>query len=297
MIKLGTQAGFAEDVGISEEEKYRLMSEAGFYSVDYPLMMGYQDPVWQLSDEELKEKMEKIRKVINENGIVVGQTHSPLDGYWGNQPETKNARLHAQIQAIKAASYLKSPYIVIHPLTRPWRVDETVYQEAKKLNMDYYNQLRPYLEQYRVKGAIENLPAQNPVTRDWCGSICSTAEALIDYVDTLDADCFTTCLDVGHAVLSQQDPVAMIYKLGKQYLGVTHMHDNRGSFDDHKMPGMGRIDWYAIGKALNDIEFDGIFNYEADRPYARLDQYKSIFSKEYLRVYAELGKAIVNAGQ
>ena len=294
MIKLGTKCDFMDDTGITDDEKYGILAKMGFHSVDYSFQFDYKNPLFQLSDEELKIKMEGIRKIINANGLVVGQTHSPHDAYWGEEPETREARFHAQVQAIKAASYLNSPYIVIHPLTKPWRLDADVLAEGKKINMEFYGELRPYLKKYKVKGAIENLFSNNPVTGCPCRSICSTAEDLIDYVESAGTDCYTTCLDVGHAALAMQNPVDMIYKLGKKYLGVTHMHDNRYAFDDHRMPGMGRIDWYGVGKALNDIGFDGIFNYEACRTYGSLGIYKKELMVEYIRVFAELGKAIIS---
>lgn len=294
MMRLGIKCNFLDDIGITDDEKYRIVAKMGFDSVDYMLQYDYKHPIWQLSDEELKIKMEGIRKIINENGLVVGQSHSPQDAYWGEYPETKEERFHAQVQAIRAASYLNCPYIVIHPISKPWRLDEATRAEGKRINMEFYEELRPYLIKYKVKGAIENLFSNNPVTRCTCPSICSTAEDLIDFVESAGTDCYTACLDVGHATLAMQNPVDMIYKLGKKYLGVTHIHDNRYSFDDHKMPGMGRIDWYGVGKALNDIGFDGIFNYEAERPFANLGMYKKELMLDYLRVYAELGKAIVS---
>ena len=294
MIKLGTQTGFSGGLGMSRAEVYKIMSEAGFQSVDYPLMNGYKQPIWQLSDEELKTQMTEIRKVINDNGIIVGQTHSPMDALWTSAPETKEARLHAQIQAIKASSWLGSPYVVIHPLRPSYRIRSNGFAENKELNLEYYNFLRPYLEEYNVKAAIENLFIFDADLGRYCESTCSSAAELIDLIDTLGDDRFVACLDVGHAVLGGQDPVKMIYELGKKYLHVTHMQDNNYMRDDHLMPGMGKIDWFGIGKALNDIGFEDVFNYEADNPYARFGSYRDKLSLSLFRVYAEFGKAIIS---
>ena len=63
------------------------------------------------------------------------------------------------------------------------------------------------------------------------------------------------------------------------------------------MPGLGTLDWRRIGKALNDIGFDKVFNYEADDTYMRLyylpnnqKVYKDIFG-----LYAQLGEEIINS--
>ena len=294
MIKLGTQTGFAGGLGLGREEVYRSMAAAGFQSVDYPLMNWYTNAMWQLSDDELKAKMSETRKVINDNGIFVGQAHSPLDALWIDAPETKEARLHAQIQAIKAASWLGAPYIVIHPLRLPTRIRNEGYEENKELNMKFYRFLQPYLEEYNVKAAIENLFIFDPNLARYCESVCSSAAELKDYIDTLDSDRFVACLDVGHAVLGGQDPVKMIYELGKKYLHATHMQDNHFFKDDHLMPGMGKIDWYGIGKALNDIGYEDVFNYEADNSYGRLGVHRSRLSMKLMKLYAEFGKAVIN---
>ena len=116
----------------------------------------------------------------------------------------------------------------------------------------------------------------------------------MDYVDALGSERFGVCLDVGHAALVSQDPAEMIYTLGNKYLFATHMHDNTTLSDDHMIPGYGKLDWISIGKALNDIGYEGVFNYEADRTYFRLGEFRKELSLEFLKLYAELGRSIVN---
>ena len=294
MIKLGTQCGFWGCVDLSEAEMYKAMSDAGFSSIDYSLMHWYQSDIWKMTDSELKSYMTEKKNIMNANGIFAGQTHSPMDADYLDHPETKEARWHAQVQAIKATSFLGSPYVVIHPLFPMFRIHDREYERTKEMNMEYYNFLKPYLEEYNVKGAIENLANFDFVLGRCCEGVCSTARELKDYVDTLNSDRFVVCLDVGHATLAGQNPVSMIYELGKKYLHVTHMHDNDYIGDNHMMAGLGKIDWWGIGKALNDIGFDGIFNYEADDTYSHLCDQAKHLALDFLKVYAEVGKAIVS---
>ena len=294
MIKLGTQIGFCWGVDLSEAEIYKAMSDVGFSSVDYNLMAGYRSPIWQMTDDELKSYMTERKNVMNANGIFAGQTHSPMEADYFRDPETKEARWHAQVQAIKATSFLGSPYVVIHPLYPSFRIHNLGYDECKELNMEYYNFLKPYLEEYNVKAAIENLARYDHTLGRMCEASCCSAKELIDYVDTLNSDRFVVCLDVGHAVLAGENPVSMIYELGKKYLHVTHMHDNDYLHDDHMMAGMGKLNWWGIGKALNDIGYEGIFNYEAECPFLRFGDNRKHLSLDLLKVYAEVGKAIVS---
>lgn len=294
-MRIGTTKGVLSTCGISEAEEYSILAKLGFDSIDYPVSNNYRDPLWKLSDEALRQKMESIRDVIHSCGLIVGQTHSPIEADWLSSPETKEIRWHSQVQAIKATAFLGAPYTVIHPICPPGRANTAEYYEyAKEINMEYYRYLEPYLREYNVKGAIENLFVNDSVLGRTIRTACSSAEDLIDYIDTLDSDRIVACLDVGHAVLAGEDPVRMIYKLGKKYLHVTHIHDNDYINDDHFMPGIGKIDWCAVGKALNDIGYEGIFSYEANRTFRRIGPSAKEVAIEFLEDYVLLAKAITN---
>lgn len=281
-------------LGVNTEEMFRQVAEAGFSSIDYSLMPGYQNPMWQLSDEDLKEKMLAEKALMAKYGLVAGQTHAPMDASWRGDISTKEARWHAQVQAIKAASYLDSPYIVVHAMELPSRMNPEKYEAAKKVNMEFYKFLEPYAREYGVGIAIENLFTFDPILRRYVRTACSTAEDLMDYVDSLESDCFGVCLDVGHAFLLGQDPAEMIRKLGTKYIKVLHVHDNNGREDQHLMPGLGVMDWESIGRALYEIGYDGIFNYEANMPFEYYGAYKLGPATKILKVYAEFGKAITD---
>ena len=294
MMKIGTIPGALADSGMSPKEEYETLSKLGFNSIDYPLMYPFKDALWKISDRELRFKFEEIRETIVESGLIVGQTHSPIVANYLACPETKEERWHAHIQAIKATSYLGAPYTVIHPISPPRKLKGKEYYEyAKEINMEFFRFLEPYLQQYNVKVAIENLFVNDGVLGRTTRAACSTAEDLIDYIDSLNSDRFVVCLDTGHATLVGQDPVDMIYKLGKKYLHVTHLHDNDYINDDHFMPGIGKIDWFAIGKALNDIGYEGIFNYEANRTFVRLGPYAKELAIDFLELYVMLAKEIM----
>ena len=292
MIIISGTTSFGMGLDLTEDEKCAKLKQVGYDGVDYCLMGNYTCDMWKLSDEDLKKSMQADRDRYQAHGLKVLQSHSPMDAYWGNSPETKFARWDAQIQAIKACSFLGCPYIVIHPIIPPERIGKRGKEIAKEINMEFFSYLRPYLEEYNVMAAIENVFVQHPITRCLAETTCSKADELIDYIDTLGNDRFCACLDVGHAVLTRQDPVEMIYALGHR-LRATHMHDNDYIHDCHYMPGLGKLDWWSIGKALNDIGYSDAFNYEADISYVGLGQFQEKISLSLLSVYAEMAKAII----
>jgi sugar phosphate isomerase/epimerase len=75
-------------------------------------------------------------------------------------------------------------------------------------------------------------------------------------------DNFVACLDTGHAMISSGEPIYdMTKKLGKN-LKVLHINDNNAILDDHNTPYSGKIDWKGFTKALKEIGYEGVLNFE-----------------------------------
>lgn len=300
MMKVGTLtvAFQRKTLGLAEGEEYKFLAESGLHAVDFSLSDPVTSPRWQLSDEELKEEMLRHKAWCEEYGIDISQTHAPYDynlGYAWLDLEKRKEFLRVQIQAIKATSYLGAPYMVIHPVAVQGRISEDYYERAKQENIAFFESLKPYLEEYDVKLAIENAPNKNAVLGRFERSNLSKAEDYIDYIDAMNSDRFVACLDIGHALISGDDPVDIIYKLGRKYLHVLHIHDNNLIKDEHMFPGCGKGDWYRIGKALNDIGFEGVFSFEVANPYwSRFPEVEAGMLPVLHRLYGELGKAIMD---
>lgn len=300
-MKIGTMISAFQRVtlGLAEGEEYKFIADMGLDCVDFSLENNVMAPCWQLSDEELKKDMLRHKEWSEKYGVTISQTHSPFDynyGYSWMNPEKRKDFWRVQVQAIKATSYLGAPYMVAHPLAIPGTISDEYLLEAKKYNMEFFQYLKPYLEEYGVKLAIENAPNVNDVLGRFERSNLSKTEDFIDYIDTMDSDRFVACLDIGHAYISGDDPVDIIYKLGKKYLHVLHIHDNNMLNDEHMIPGAGKGDWYRIGKALNDIGFEGAFSYEVGNPYwTRFPEIEAGMLPILHRLYSELGRAITAA--
>ena len=293
-MRLGTGMGFARGLDLTGDEKYRLLSQAGFECVDTMIDGSWRSPEWQTPDEELRRQMEESREAARRNDIEIYQFHAPFDCVWSGDPAVMEAVRKVQIQAIKATSWLGARYMVMHPLTFGYRLNDEQLRMAKEKNTEYFGGLRPYLQKYDVQVAIENMFVYDHNGRPRKTN-CSTAQQLKEYVDALGRDSFGVCMDSGHAALVLQDPAEMICELGSDYLLVTHMHDNTCINDDHMLPGFGTLDWVSIGRALRDIGYEGVFNYEADRLFSKLGVFRKDLSLDFLRLYAALGKSIINA--
>lgn len=89
----------------------------------------------------------------------------------------------------------------------------------------------------------------------------SSADALVRFLeDTLDAPTASLCLDYGHGHLTG-DLADVIETVGG-HIGTTHLHDNDGRHDAHRMPYDGSIDWDAAMTETQKIGYDGVLMFE-----------------------------------
>jgi sugar phosphate isomerase/epimerase len=103
-----------------------------------------------------------------------------------------------------------------------------------------------------VRIALEVMP--NKLSS--AGAICHLIE---DELDGLDVG---ICLDYGHANL-MGDLSDAIETVGG-HLWTTHVHDNDGRKDDHRVPFAGRIDWDAAIMETQKIGYDGVLMFEVE---------------------------------
>ncbi len=76
---------------------------------------------------------------------------------------------------------------------------------------------------------------------------------LIELHDRVDHDHFKLCLDVGHANLFSNLPLAAwIEKMGSRLVHL-HIHDNLGRLDEHLPFGKGNIQFDAVFEALHQV--------------------------------------------
>jgi len=101
----------------------------------------------------------------------------------------------------------------------------------------------------------------------------STADALVALVEDLDLPNVGICLDFGHAHM-MGDVVDAIETLSGLLIA-THVHDNRGTRDEHLPPFEGTIDWPGALMALQKVGYEGPMMLElfsADEPATVLER-------------------------
>lgn len=247
----------------SFRETVDLLFSAGFDAIDFSFD-GQRGGEFCKEDFPENEFV-NLKKYADEKGMVFNQAHAPFPSSV-IELERNEELFWGIVRSMKRASILGIKNIVVHPMQHLKYADPGVPEQLFEMNMEFYNRLKPYAEEYNIKIALENMWQSKYFVNGSkiIDSTCSKPEEFIKYLDELKGECFVACLDLGHAMLVNQDVAEFIKALGHDRLKALHVHDTNGNQDSHTLPfygGMGY--WDRITKALKDINYDGDFTYEA----------------------------------
>lgn len=146
--------------------------------------------------------------------------------------------------------------------------DAIIEENAKRLRP-----LAAYAQTLGIRICLENL-----------GSICRDAEEILKIIQASgDSDALGICLDTGHLNLAKPGTQAEFIRTAGSRLHALHIADNEGQRDQHMMPfGAGNIDFSDVMKALKEIGYRDLFNYEIPGE-RRLPLSLRLAKTEYLR--------------
>lgn len=241
------------------KEAIQMMAAAGFDAIDFPFYEEkYCAP--ETDSAEWKERFLSFRAAAEEKGIFFNQAHAPFPTS-SHDAGRSEERFKGVVRAMRNASYLGVPVIVVHPGQHLVYRTEGVPEQLFEMNMEFYNRLLPYCEEYNIKIAVENMWQRTD--RKISHSTCSRPEEFVRYMETLNDSRFVACLDIGHACLVCEELDEFIEKLGNRHLKALHVHDVDGIIDSHTLPYYGIVDWDRVMKALAKIHYDGQLTYEA----------------------------------
>ncbi len=241
------------------ERAIEIIADAGFDAIDLSMFdMKNEDSVFMQDD--YREYAKKLRSLAEGRGLSFRQAHAPFP--CSKEDTEYNAMIFPRIvRSIEIAGIVGAKCIVVHPMHHLRYVEHS--EELKEMNMDFYRRLAPYAKEAGIKIALENMWQRNPETKEIVVSACSRTKDFVDWIDTLNDDCFTACLDLGHSGLYGFDAAEQIKGLGHR-LGALHVHDNDYQADAHTAPYLGKMHWDTICEALAAIGYAGDFTLEAD---------------------------------
>ena len=280
-------AVFSQKFG--DHDAIKLLAKVGYDALDYS-MFGMLDPASPLHGDNYREYAKSLKKTADEYQIAFNQSHPPFPSYIQNPDQNQQAYneiiVFEIIKALEVTSILGAKTAVVHPIN----LQGKSYPERKAFNMAFFENLAPYCKKFGVKIALENMWGWDSTEKKVVPAACSTAFEFADYLDTLGRDCFTACLDIGHAEMQgtgSGSAAEMIYALGPDRLTSLHIHDNDRTGDLHGLPFTQKLNWDEIMRALGDIGYSGDFTFEADSFLAKFPQ----------ELYMAASKLMLEAGR
>ena len=126
------------------------------------------------------------------------------------------------------------------------------YDDRRELNIKKLRELFGLIEHVDITICLENLSKH-----------VMGADELVEIIEKVGSEKLAICLDTGHLNISKADTQYDFIKKAGKHLKALHLHDNEGKTDQHILPfGRGKINFDEIVKALCEIDYDGLFNFE-----------------------------------
>jgi sugar phosphate isomerase/epimerase len=201
-------------------------------------------------DRLIPEELAALAANIRERGMQ-STIHAPfMDLNPGSaEPLLREATRHRFRQVLDAAEILRPRVIVFHPGYDRWR-----YGEQKEAwlghSIEAWQTVLQRAEIIDCTVAVENIFEEEP----------STLRTLFE---ALDSPRFRHCFDVGHWNLFHTVNLEEWFAQLGSYIAEIHIHDNRGTRDDHGPIGTGNIDFPLFFRLMQQYAPDAVHTIEA----------------------------------
>ena len=218
MLSIATD--YLEDKGCPEPH-LRHIAEAGFSHVHW----CHQ---WNTDFLYSRSEIDQIRRWLSELGLSVLDIHASAgtEKDWCSEQEYERmAGVELVENRMKMAAHLSADVIVLHARARASLDHQLSSLEALQ------QKSRPL----GVRIAFENLP-DDDLTR------------IQELLERFEPGFVGFCYDSGHAHIGGQD-LAVLTML-RERLIATHLHDNDGTADQHRLPFTASVPWRRVAAAL-----------------------------------------------
>lgn len=266
-------------VGISTkylQEKYgdkkalEIAAKIGADAVDFSLDIKNdyrnKDSIYSEDEEAVISYYKDLKEYADNLGLIISQTHGRHSGFKNIKEEDDALVENSRLDCLATAT-LGAPVCVIHNSTSIYMGADPDPKLMHTLSFDMYSRIIPFAKQYEIKIATETFgDAVAYNSCDFFGNIEEFEKAYnrIDEVAEL-RDYFAVCVDTGHSNKAMRygnpTPAEVIRRLGSK-VEVLHLNDNDTFIDQHKIPMTGVIDWNEVFNALDEINYNGVYNME-----------------------------------
>ena len=253
------------------KENLQAVKDAGFYSIELAI-----NGLWKKSAiSDYLDSFKDLVALVKSYGLVIESVHMPfgtlvdLDFTAPIEEQRVSALKHAVLicEKLKDAN---AHHFTLHPGLRPTPEDRDIRisQLIKSMN--------EIVKMTDAKICVENM------TND---SLLNTSE---EAKRVLDNSPMEMVIDLNHML--KETPQNYLKVVGKRVQGL-HVSDRTAEKECHYLPGKGILDYQDIIKTLDQIGYDGVFNYEvgfgkSEKVSAQdiMDNHRALFA-EYNRQF------------
>ena len=254
-MRLGIWTAYYLYPNLSLEDALRRLSKLGWKDVE----LSTEHIVEALQDTDGRKHLDKVKAIFEKEGMKAWQLHTKIDLNVAPFDSVRRAEeVDTALRCLEIAYALDIPCAVIHPGGRQGYGSGKEREEIVRLNVEAFKRLCERAEKWGIRVCVENMGAIGEGGKRILGGYIFELQEIIDRVGS---EALGICFDTSHANMMKSDLPEEIRACGDR-LYATHISDNDGSGDQHRMPFCGNIDWLAVIGALKEIGYAGLFNLE-----------------------------------
>lgn len=192
-----------------------------------------------------------LRKWSNEYGVELWSYHMPFSvsmkiDISSVEKEVREGTLNYFKELISKASDVGISRFVVHPSCEP--ISEDMRAEKIKYSQQGLDELAEYAAKHQSVIAVENLP------RTCLGRDSREMLELVGVNDKLGI-----CFDTNHVL--KENVIEFAKNIGNRIVTL-HVSDCDFENERHWLPGEGKVEWKELIKALDDVNYSGVWMYE-----------------------------------
>jgi D-psicose/D-tagatose/L-ribulose 3-epimerase len=191
-------------------------------------------------------------RAIAELKICVPQAHAHLAA---NVASPDAAVRDNDIRLLRAhmalAARLGVKTVVIHPGKGEGITSRAERARSRACNVEVFRRLGDEAAAAGMRIGLENMMRRG----------FASPHEMLDLLEAIDHPAVAFTLDTSHAHAAGFNLPEYVKEMGTRLIA-THISDNDGSVDQHRVPGSGTIAWGPFMAALRETGYDGLFNLE-----------------------------------
>lgn len=244
-MEFGVSTGLYNDM--DTEGAVRHLAEIGWSNVEFGVFH-----ITRAAEGEWRRDLKSLRELCQSLDVKAWQMH--CGEFHAVDSIEKRENLEIAFRWIQYCEILDVPYLVFHPIGSDSGKSLKEKEKTLELNIQAFKEIGKFAEDLGVKAAIEN-----------AGSIKKISD-IKEIINAVGSAGIGICLDTSHINMLSLNVEEAIYESGS-LLWATHISDNDGSGDQHRIPYNASywgkpIDWIKVVKALKKIDYHNLFNLE-----------------------------------